>query len=65
MCQSYLSYLILQYRPVESKVFDQVSLATMFQVQTKDSVMELFIQYVCKGKTERLRNFQNQLQSST
>ena len=30
-------------------VFDQVSQATMAEVQTKDSVLGLFIQYVHKG----------------
>ena len=46
MCPSYMKYLTLLFRPV----FDQVSLATMAQEQTKDSALGLVIPYICKGK---------------
>ena len=39
--------------PVQTNVvsvFDQVSPATMAKAQTKDSVLGLVIQYVCKGE---------------
>ena len=33
--------------------FNQVSLATMAKVQTKDSVLGLVIPYICKGENQR------------
>ena len=40
-------------------VFDQVSPATMAEAQTKDSVLGLVIQYVCRGKNKGLSHFKN------
>ena len=45
-----MQYLTLQFRPLQSQVFDQVSLATMAEAQTKDAVLGLVIPYICKGK---------------
>ena len=39
-------------------VFDQMSLATMAEAQTIDSVLGLVIQYVCKGENQRACPFQ-------
>ena len=53
MCPSYiLSDLTVHTSAVS--VFDQVSLATMAKAQSKDSVLGLVIQYVCKEKTKGL-----------
>ena len=38
-------------------VFGQVSLATMGEAQTKDSVLGLVIPYVLKGENQRAQSF--------
>ena len=38
-------------------VFEQVSLATMAEAQTKGSVLGLVIPYICKGENQRTHSF--------